>query len=151
VESLQSHCIHTQLFGPGFTLDAGPPSGFKSNIVGCWGEPCGEPAISLHSYTVSLAQWSTRLLPVMRDPGSIPGGHLCETGIILLALSHYKLPHDLRQVMHSLLVLYGWKISHNFFQTKLNTPHLLHVCGKDIIHESRAQVGFQNVMIFLLV
>ncbi len=36
----------------------------------------GEPAISLHSYTVPLVQWSTRLLPVMRDPGSIPRGVL---------------------------------------------------------------------------
>jgi hypothetical protein len=32
----------------------------------------GEPAISLHSYTVPLVQWSSHLLPVMRDPGSIP-------------------------------------------------------------------------------
>jgi hypothetical protein len=37
---------------------------------------CGEPAISLHSYTVPLAQWSTRLLPIIRDPGSIPRGVL---------------------------------------------------------------------------
>ncbi len=37
---------------------------------------CGEPEISLHSYTVPLVQWSTRLLPVMRDPGSIPSGVL---------------------------------------------------------------------------
>jgi hypothetical protein len=50
---------------------------------------CGEPAISLHSYTVPLVQWSPRLLPVMRDPGSIPRGYLCETGILLLALSSY--------------------------------------------------------------
>jgi hypothetical protein len=35
---------------------------------------CGEPAISLHSYPVPLVQWSTRFLPVMRDPGSIPRG-----------------------------------------------------------------------------
>jgi hypothetical protein len=53
------------------------------------GEPCGEPAVSLHSYTVPLVQWSTRLLPVMRDPSSIPRGYLCETGILLLALSLY--------------------------------------------------------------
>jgi hypothetical protein len=31
---------------------------------------CGEPAISLHSHHVSLVQWTTRLLPVTRDPGS---------------------------------------------------------------------------------
>ncbi len=33
-------------------------------------------AISLHSYTVPLVQWSTHLLPIMRDPGSIPRGVL---------------------------------------------------------------------------
>ncbi len=66
----------TQLFCPGFTLAGGPPSCFTTDIVGCWGEPCGEPAISLHSYTVALVQWSTRLLPIMRDPGSIPRGVL---------------------------------------------------------------------------
>jgi hypothetical protein len=36
--------------------------------------PCGDPAISLHSHYVSLVQWTTRLLPVMSDPGSNPGG-----------------------------------------------------------------------------
>jgi hypothetical protein len=34
---------------------------------------CVEPAISLHSYTIPLVQWSTPLLPVMRDPDySVP-------------------------------------------------------------------------------
>jgi hypothetical protein len=65
---------------------------WHSQLLG--GEPCGEPAISLHSHTVPLVQWSmpTRLFPVMRDPGSIPGGVLtvCETGILLLALSCYS-------------------------------------------------------------
>ncbi len=50
---------------------------------------CVEPAISLHSYTVPLVQWSSRLLPVMRDPGSIPRGYLGETGILLLTMSRY--------------------------------------------------------------
>jgi hypothetical protein len=51
---------------------------------------CGEPAISLHSHHVSLVQWTTRLLPVTRGPGfKSPGGYLCETGILLLALSRY--------------------------------------------------------------
>ncbi len=36
------------------------------------GEPCGEPAIALHSHHVSLVQWTTRLLPFMWDPGSNP-------------------------------------------------------------------------------
>ncbi len=51
---------------------------------------CGEPAISLYSHHVSLVQWTTRLLPITRNPGSNPlGGYLCETGILLLALSRY--------------------------------------------------------------
>jgi hypothetical protein len=45
--------------------------------------------LSQNSYTVPLVHWSTRLLPVMRDPGSAPGGYLCETEILLLALSLY--------------------------------------------------------------
>jgi hypothetical protein len=32
----------------------------------------GEPAISPHSHHNSLVQWTTRLLPVMRDLGSKP-------------------------------------------------------------------------------
>ncbi len=36
------------------------------------GESCGEPAISLHSYHVSLVQWTTCLLPVTRDSDSTP-------------------------------------------------------------------------------
>jgi hypothetical protein len=49
---------------------------------------CGEPAISLHSHHV---QWTTRLLTVTRDPGSKPlrGLTVCDTGILLLALSRY--------------------------------------------------------------
>ncbi len=34
-----------QLFCPGFTLAAGPSSGFTIDIVGCWG---GSPVESLH-------------------------------------------------------------------------------------------------------
>ncbi len=43
-----------------------------SRLLG--GEPCGAPAISLHSHTVSLVQWVNPLLPVMRNPCSIPRG-----------------------------------------------------------------------------
>jgi hypothetical protein len=50
VESLQSHCIHTQ-----FHWSSGPPICFSS--------------------------WGTRV--------QSPGGYLCETGILLLALSCY--------------------------------------------------------------
>ncbi len=35
---------------------------------------CGEPAISLHSHHVSVVQWTTRLLPITRDPASNPQG-----------------------------------------------------------------------------
>ncbi len=72
-------------------LTACPPSSFSTNGVGCWGEPCGEPPISLHSHHVSLVQWTTRLLPVMRDPGSNPqGGTYVKLGFLLLALSGYN-------------------------------------------------------------
>ncbi len=79
----------TQLFCPSFTLAAYPPSGFTTDIVSCWGEPCGEPAISLHSHHVSLVH----LLPIMRDPGSILRKHLCGIGILLLALYCYIFFH----------------------------------------------------------
>ncbi len=45
---------------------------WQSRLLG--GEPCGKPAISLHSHHVSLVQWTTCLLPVTRDPGSNPLG-----------------------------------------------------------------------------
>ncbi len=63
---------------------------------------CGEPAISLHSHHASLVQRTTRLLLVMRDPGSIARGYLCEIGILLLALSRYNImipkPYNIRLV-----------------------------------------------------
>ncbi len=40
------------------------------------GEPCGEPAISLHSHHVSLVQWTNPMLPITRDLGSKPLGGL---------------------------------------------------------------------------
>jgi hypothetical protein len=82
----------TQLFCPGFTLTAGPPS-FTTNRVSCWGEPCGEPAISLHSHHVSLVQWTMYLFASHHQGPRFksPGGYLCETGILLLALSCYNI------------------------------------------------------------
>jgi hypothetical protein len=56
VESLQSHCIHTQ-----FHWSGGPPVCFPS-----WGTQVQSPGV----------RWSTRLLPIMRNPGSIPRGVL---------------------------------------------------------------------------
>jgi hypothetical protein len=55
------------------------------------GEPCGEPAISHDSHHVSLVQWT--YLFASRHKGhrfKSPGGYLCGTGILLLALSRYK-------------------------------------------------------------
>ncbi len=50
---------------------------------------CGEPAISLHSYTVPLVQWSTIWFPSWGTRVQSLGGYLCETRIPLLALSRY--------------------------------------------------------------
>ncbi len=46
------------------------PDGILARPFQQW-RTCGEPAISLHSDHVSLVQWTTRLLPIMRDPGSM--------------------------------------------------------------------------------
>jgi hypothetical protein len=61
---------------------------------------CVDPAISLHSHTVPLVQWSTCQLPVMTDLGSKPGGggYVCETGILLVALSYYN--HQFSVFLH---------------------------------------------------
>ncbi len=85
----------TQLFCPGFTLASVPPSGFTTDVVGCWGggEPCGEPAISLHSH------WSSGLPVCFPSQGTQvqnPWGDICETGIILIVLLYLLLcllPH----------------------------------------------------------
>ncbi len=77
---------HTALLSR-FLARCRSPFRLHNHRVGCWGEPCGEPAISLHSHHVSLVQWTTCLIPVTRDPIQNPWGDLCETGILLLALS----------------------------------------------------------------
>jgi hypothetical protein len=45
-----------------------PHQDFRRNVI--FLENWGEPAISLHSHHVSLVQWTTCLLPVMRGSGS---------------------------------------------------------------------------------
>jgi hypothetical protein len=81
----------TQLSCPGFTLAAGLPSGFTTTESAAGGEPCGEPAISHDSHHVSLVQWTTCFASRHKGPRfKSPGGYLCETGILLLALSRYK-------------------------------------------------------------
>ncbi len=81
----------TQLFCPGFTLAAGPPSSFTTDIVGCWGvalwRACNLTAF-IHSLTGPVRQ---PFASGIRDPGSIPGGYFCATGIFLLASSRYTL------------------------------------------------------------
>jgi hypothetical protein len=82
----------TQLSCPGFTLAAGFPSGFTTTESAAGGEPCGEPAISHDSHHVSLVQWTN--LFASRHNGhrfKSPGGDLCETGVLLLALSRYNI------------------------------------------------------------
>ncbi len=72
----------TQLSCPGFMLAAGLSSGFTTDRVGCWGgEPCGEPAISLHSHHVSLVHEPPVCFPSQGTQVQIPRGYLCETGI----------------------------------------------------------------------
>ncbi len=66
----------TQLFCSCFTLAVGLPSGFTTTESAAGGEPCWEPAISLHSHHVSLVQWTTCLLPVTRTQVQIPRGVL---------------------------------------------------------------------------
>ncbi len=56
------------------------------------GESCGEPAISHDSYHVSLVQWTNLFASRHKDHRfKSPGGYLCETGILLLALSRYSI------------------------------------------------------------
>jgi hypothetical protein len=94
----------TQLFCPGFTLAAGPPSGFTTDIVGCWGGALWR-ACNLTAFTPCLTGPVDYLLAYCHEgpAGSIPRGYLCETGIPLLALSHYTFSFFLLAViMHPL-------------------------------------------------
>jgi hypothetical protein len=51
---------------------------------------CGEPAISHDSHHVSLVQWTKLFASRLKGHRfKSPGGYLCETGILLLALSRY--------------------------------------------------------------
>jgi hypothetical protein len=55
------------------------------------GKPCGEPAISHNSHHVSLVQWTNLFASRHKGPRfKSTGGYLCETGILLLALSRYS-------------------------------------------------------------
>jgi hypothetical protein len=55
------------------------------------GKPCGEPAISHDSHHVSLVQWTNLFASRPKGPRfKSPGGYLCETWILLLALSRFN-------------------------------------------------------------
>jgi hypothetical protein len=82
----------TQLFCPGFMLAAGPPSGFTTDIVGCWGgalwRACNLTAF-IHCLTGPV---DYPFASHHEEPGfNSHRGYLCETRILLLALSRYNL------------------------------------------------------------
>ncbi len=77
----------TQLFCPGFTLAADPPSSFTTNRVGCWG------GALWRDFILTMSHWSSGLQVCVLWQGTRvqnPWGDLCETGFLLLALSRYK-------------------------------------------------------------
>jgi hypothetical protein len=82
----------TQLLCPGFTLAAGPPSSFSTDGVGCWGGALWR-ACNLTSFSRCLTgPVDYRYLFASRYKGPrfiSPGGYLCETGILLLAVSRF--------------------------------------------------------------
>jgi hypothetical protein len=78
----------TQPFCPGFMLAAGPPSGFTTDIGGCWGGALRR-ACNLTASTTQF-QWSSGPPVCFSSLGTwvqSPGGYLCETWI---ALSRYN-------------------------------------------------------------
>ncbi len=82
----------TQLSCPGFMLAAGLPSGFttKSWLLGG-----GSPVERLQSlFILTMSHWSSGLPVCFLSQGTgfkSLGGYLCETGILLLMLSHYNI------------------------------------------------------------
>ncbi len=82
----------TQLFWPSFTLAAGPPSSFTTDGVGCWGGTLWR-ACNLTSFAPCLTgPVDYRFTSCHKGPRfKSPKGYLCETGILLLALSSYRI------------------------------------------------------------
>ncbi len=78
----------TQLSCLGFMLAAGLPSNRRSWLLG------GSPVEILQShFFLTMSHWSSGLPVCFPSQGTqvqIPRGYLCETGILLLALSRYK-------------------------------------------------------------
>ncbi len=80
----------TQLFCPSFMLAAGPPSGFRTDIVGCWGGALWR-ACNLNAFIPCLTgPVTTCLLPVMWDLGSIPREVLMWNRDSPVSLSRYS-------------------------------------------------------------
>ncbi len=81
-------------------VGASPQLSSKSTLIKIsdLNDKVGESAISLRSYTVPLVQWSTSCFPSWETQVQSPWGYLCETRILLLALSHYIIPLDLKQL-----------------------------------------------------
>ncbi len=79
-----------QLSCPGFTLAAGLPSSFTTYGVSCWGGALWR-ACDLTSFSPCLTGPVDYLFasPHKGPRFKSPGGYLCETGILLLALSRY--------------------------------------------------------------
>jgi hypothetical protein len=100
----------TQLFSPGFTLAAGPPSSFTTDGVSCWGGALCR-ACNLTSFSPCLTGPVDYLFASRhKEPRfKSPGGYLCGTGILLLALSRYK----------SLVTISLWPTTFQYVQGKL--------------------------------
>ncbi len=99
----------TQLFSPGLALAAGPASSFTTNGVGCWGGALWR-ACNLTSFSPCLTG-PVDFLFASRHRGSrfkFPGGYLCETGILLLALSRYTALHFSHQLKYDSNLKYNW-------------------------------------------
>jgi hypothetical protein len=81
----------TQLPCPGFALAAGLPSGFTTDGVGAGGGALWR-ACNLTSFSPCLTgPVDYPFASCHKGPGfNSPGGYLCETGILLLALSRYS-------------------------------------------------------------
>ncbi len=83
----------TQLSCPGFTLAAGLSSSFTTDGVSCWRGALWR-ACNLTSFSPCLTDPVDYLFaPRHKGPRfKSPGGYLCETVILLLAMFHYSGP-----------------------------------------------------------
>ncbi len=88
-------------------LAAGPPSGLTTDGVGCWGGALWR-ACNLTSFSPCLTGPVDYLFASHHNGPwfNSPGGYLCETGILPLALSRYN-------ILHILYLLYVLPSEHN--------------------------------------